>query len=124
MFKRPLAPEVELYGSSEGAVMTAQSDQKYKKKYTEFEIAEAAWKDARQLQTWKRGIDGIPVTMAIAATCGPQISRRVGQQFEQNTRIQPTELWKFLELMTCAVLMSARESLQMEMRTMRQHPAS
>ena len=94
-FKRPEAPELESYDNYEGVLLIIASDYKYKTKYEEYLVAEAEWKDAYKLRAWKYSMDGIPVTMAIAAMCGPQISLRIGCQFKKIARTQPVQLWKF-----------------------------
>ena len=90
-------------------------------------VAEVAWKDARNVCNCKYSMDGISVTMAVTATCGPQISVQIGQQFERDARMQLDELWKFLEKMTRAVLLPAQlckrdlqERLQAQIHNMRQ----
>ena len=63
-------------------------------------------------------MDGVSVSMAIAATCGPQTSIRIGQMLENDAELQPKDLWKFLESTTKAVLLPARERLLTEMQNM------
>ena len=64
-------------------------------------------------------MDGVSVSMAIAATCGAQISTRIGQAFGMNAELQTKVLWKFLEYTTRAILLPARERLLTEMQNMR-----
>ena len=100
--------------------MTTPADSRYRAKFEKYMVAEADWKDARDLRNYKYSMDGVSVTMAIAAACGPQISVWIGQYFERNARMQPDELWKFLEETVHAVLLPAQERLRIEMRNTRQ----
>ena len=120
MFKRPQAPELDSYRETiGGALITAQPDRAFRAKYREYEVAEAAWQRARELRELKHAMDGVSVSMAIAATCGPQISTRIGQVFGTNAELQPKVLWKFLVDTTRAILLPARERLLTEMQNMR-----
>ena len=59
---RPVAPELESFDTAEGILVTAPDDSRYRAK--ENMVAEAAWKDARDLSNWKHSMDRVSVTMA------------------------------------------------------------
>ena len=82
LLKRPQAPELESYREQiGGAIITAQPDRAYRQKNKAYEVAEAAWCDARDLHELKYGMDGISVSIAIAVTGNHQISTRIVQAF-------------------------------------------
>ena len=59
-FKRAQAPELESYRETiGGAIITARPDRAFRAKYSEYEVAEAAWKDARELRELKYAMDGV-----------------------------------------------------------------
>ena len=66
-------------------------------------------------------MDGVSIANVIAATCGPAIAFLVGKEAcDVKAEWQPTELWKFLEVITKASLVPAREYLQEQLLTARQ----
>ena len=105
-FKWPVAPELESFDNAEGVWVTVPPRYRVK--------------DALDLSNWAYSMDRFSVTMAVVATCVPQISLRIGQQLEWDAPMQPDEMWVFLEETTCVVVLPALERLQTEMRNTRQ----
>ena len=89
-FKLPQAPSLESYVEQiGGAVGTVQPDRAFRAKYNEYEAVEAAWSEAQELRDPKYELDGISVSMAIAANCVTQIFTRIKQAFgEHNEELQ------------------------------------
>lgn len=69
------------------------SDPVFVAKYMRYKVAEAAFNDAEKFCNYRYHMDGVSVSMAIAATCGPQIPIRIGQMFENNAELQPKDLF-------------------------------
>ena len=90
-YKRLMAPVLESISNAEGVMVTAPADSRYRAQYEKYVVKMAAWKGEHDLCSLKHSMDGMPVSMAIAAVCGPQISPRIGQQFQNNAGMQPDE---------------------------------
>ena len=123
-FKRPdpplEPPRPTVAPNVDGDMEIATIDPEYAVRYQRYKVSLAAFEDAQKLRNYRYHMDGVSVSMAIAATCGSQISLRIGQVFGSDAELQPKDLWKFLESTTKAVLLPARERLLTEMQNMRQ----
>ena len=108
LYEQPVASVAFLLnneGIMVGRAFTAKQDK--------YDAGMVAYEKERELRGDMKKMDGICVSNAIAATCGPAIAFLVGREADKRgATMQPKGLWAFLEETTRVALISARVWLQ------------
>ena len=115
LYERPEAlPAIEQSSRSFiGVIVSTEAAPRQSARQAWYEVDMAPRRKARKLRHLKRDMDRVSIVNAIAATRGPAISFLVDKEASNlKKEWQPAELWKFLEVITKASLVPAREYFQ------------